>query len=201
MEISIHVDARSSLDGRRRRSPCLARTNCPSGIVSERPISSFSRLSFAQLRSPSSIQALRPHRSPVKKALWKARSDGGSVNSGLDIEVCESTSALRNVLVRIMMHPLAWSDLILRATDLFALDVRFNDWFLRVAKRSASDVLLETVLEMSDETTSTIESAWTRYSGLEEVRILDKLLLSAIDRFSAAISRVPDSSRTERGND
>ena len=106
------------------------------------------------------------------------------------MEVPETTSALRNVLVLIVTHPSIPSELVADAANLIALDARFDDWFLRVAKRTASAQQIEDLLQLTDDATSAIEAAWAEFdasNSSEQVRVLGQLLASSVSKFRSVL--------------
>jgi hypothetical protein len=92
----------------------------------------------------------------------------GAVNIMKMMEVPVATSQLRNVLVRIVTHPRSAGELVATAADLIAADARYDVWFLRVAKSSKILQEIEEALQMSDDITDAVESAWLQYEESAE---------------------------------
>jgi hypothetical protein len=76
-----------------------------------------------------------------------------------------TTSALVNVLLRVITGWDIPSDIAARAADLIALDLRLSDWFLSVCKPSASETEITRVLELMEERSKLIERLWLEYES------------------------------------
>ncbi|MFP2905390.1 hypothetical protein ACLESD_10100 [Pyxidicoccus sp. 3LFB2] len=102
------------------------------------------------------------------------------------MHVHKTTSTLRNILVQVMTDPGAPWQVVAAAGDLVALDVRFDDWLLRVAKPGLEGRQIENLLQMSDEVSDLIEQFWLSRSdtGWDA---LHRMLELAISRLRAAM--------------
>jgi hypothetical protein len=105
------------------------------------------------------------------------------------MQVPVTTSQLRNVLVRILTHPRAAGELVATAAELLAADERYDDWFVRVAKPSASQQDIEEALRLSDSMTDAVESAWCHYEKSSGADCSDLLVVlkSSVAWLRAAI--------------
>lgn len=88
------------------------------------------------------------------------------------LQVPKTESPLRNILIRVIAAPEVPLHLVADAADLLALDVRFNQWFLRVAKPNLSERRIDELLETYDEVTNLVVKAWDEReaSGSEGVQ-------------------------------
>jgi hypothetical protein len=113
------------------------------------------------------------------------------------IELPETTSALRNVLVRVITEPTAPWQLIARAAELVALDARFDDWFLRHAKASLSAATLEELLELSDTVTADVEEAWQARAAADWAGV-ERAVQAAAAALADAMARGTDGTSKPR---
>jgi hypothetical protein len=73
---------------------------------------------------------------------------------------------MRNTLIQIVADRTAPSDIVALAADLIAADVRFDDWFLRIAKRTFDAEAIERLLKLSDDVVNEVDRTWrTRSDG------------------------------------
>jgi hypothetical protein len=100
-------------------------------------------------------------------------------------------SALINVLLRVITAPGVPWDVVASAGDLIALDVRFDHWFLTVAKPTASSDEIERLLDLTDQATANVELAWTTYeaSAGRDAGELRSRLADACRGFRAVVER------------
>jgi hypothetical protein len=100
-----------------------------------------------------------------------------------------TTSALVNVLLRVITGWQIPSDVAACAADLIALDLRLSDWFLSEAKPNASEAAFTQVLELTDQRTKLIERLWLEYesSDRQAVDPLRDAIQESCDLFRSVI--------------
>lgn len=105
-----------------------------------------------------------------------------------------SISELTDVLVRIVTSPGVTWDTVAAAADLIALDVRFDNWFLTVAKPSMGAEELENILDLSERMTDLVRRTWDAYEGSpDDAKGLRDALADASRAFRAVITTVQSS--------
>jgi hypothetical protein len=106
------------------------------------------------------------------------------------ITIPAAQSALINTLVRVITGPRVPWDVVASAGDLIALEVRFDHWFLTVAKFRASDEQIETCLDFSGQATDNIELAWAKYEASPEHDVVElrAQIAEACQRFREIIT-------------
>jgi hypothetical protein len=107
----------------------------------------------------------------------------------MTMQVPEGSSALRNILVQVVTDPCMPWEGVAMAAELIAMDVRFDDWFLRVGKTSLPSEYLEQCLEMSDGITASVEAAWNKRQEEGGVSLLCEALGRSLAKLEDAMRR------------
>lgn len=87
-----------------------------------------------------------------------------------------AAKTLTDVLVQIVLHPRSSWGTVAAAGELIGCAARFEEWFLRVAKRSAApDTAIEAILATAEEAETAVWLAWQQaitsgdFSSLEAI--------------------------------
>ena len=105
------------------------------------------------------------------------------------MQVPLGSSSLRNILVQVVTDPgMPW-DVVALAAELIAMDVRFDNWFLHVAKASLPSEYLEHCLDMSDAITASVEAAWNKHHDEGGISALREALGPSLAQLEDAMRR------------
>jgi hypothetical protein len=80
-------------------------------------------------------------------------------------------------------------DTVAMAAELIAMDLRFDNWFLHVAKASLPSEYLEQCLDMSDAITASIEAAWSRHQEEGGISALREALGQSLAKLEDAMRK------------
>ena len=97
-----------------------------------------------------------------------------------------TTSELCNVMVQIIMARGVPFEVVAEASELIAVEARFNEWFLFVGKRVASDADVERLLDMLNEVTDGSVRAHAEWRAGGDTELLAMRVSALLRRFREA---------------